>query len=490
MGLSTRRIPLYERLARRYALAIEAGALRAGDRLPSIRALRAQDGVSTATVIQALARLESLGLVEARPRLGTFVRPHRALPAPQPTRPEQGACAVTHSALIARVLTVIGDERLVPLGISSPSPSLLPAEQLARAASAVFRGTAGAALRYEPAAGCPQLRRTVARRALTWGFAARPEEVIITAGASEAIHLALSAVARPGDAVAIESPAHYTTFQALEALDLKAIEVPCRPDTGLDLDALGRILRRRRVAAVLAVPSYSNPLGSCMPESAKRRLVAMLAERGVPLVEDDVYGDVGFARRPPAAKAFDRQGEVLLCGSFSKTVAPGWRVGYVLAGRYHEDVLLRKFALNVTTSSGPQRAIARFLDSGAYDRHLRRLRTALSESATRMRHAVARSFPVGTRVSKPTGGYGLWVELPKSVDALALYSAAVEEGVSLVPGHLFGLRDAFRNFVRLSYGHRWSDELQVAVQKIGRIACRMAQADADTPPTATGGTGR
>jgi DNA-binding transcriptional MocR family regulator len=481
MGSGRRRTPLYEELARRYVQAIEAGTLQPGERLPSVRSLRTQGRVSTSTVMQALARLESLGLVEARPRLGVFVRPGRTLPAPEPTRPEATPCAVTHSALIAQVLALVGDERLVPLGVSGPSPSLLPIEELARSATAVFRHRAGAALRYETAAGFAPLRRAIAQRALTWGFAAKADDVLITAGASEAVFLALSAVTRPGDAVAIESPAHYTTFQALEALDLQGVEVPCHTESGLDLDALERILGSQRVAAVLAVPNFSNPLGSSMPEASKRRLVSMLGDRDIPLVEDDVYGDVGFATRPPAAKSFDERGQVLLCGSFSKTLAPGWRVGYILAGRYQERVLLRKFALNVATATGPQRAIARFLISGAYDRHLRRLRGALAAAASQMTRGISASFPVGTRVSRPTGGYTLWVELPKTVNAFALYLESMQAGISLVPGQLFGLRKDYSNFIRLSYGHTWSESLRTAVEAVGRIASRMAGAGSVVP---------
>jgi len=473
--------PLYERLAQRYVQAIEAGTLRPGDKLPSVRMLCAQEACSTATAMQALARLESLGFIEARPRLGTFVRSVRTPAVPEGTRPAARACAVTHSALIAQVLTAVGDERLVPLGVSGPRPSLLPTEDLARAATAVYRRGAGAAVRYESPSGFMPLRRAVARRALSWGFAARPEDVVVTNGASEAIYLALSAVARPGDAVAIETPAHYTIFQALEALELKAIEVPCHADTGMDLDALGRILQSQSVAAVLAVPNFSNPLGSCMPEAAKRRLLSMLGGHDIPLVEDDVYGDVGFSGRPPAVKAFDRTGQVLLCGSFSKTLAPGWRVGYILAGRYHERVLLRKFSLNVATATGPQRAIARLLDSTAYDRHLRRLRTALADSAARMTATISSCFPSGTRLSHPTGGYTLWVELPGEVDAFELYSEALNAGVSLVPGQLFGLHGGFPHCIRLSYGQAWSESLRSAVQTVGRIASRMARSAREAP---------
>jgi DNA-binding transcriptional MocR family regulator len=470
-----RGVPLYEDLAGRFARAIDAGALRPGDRLPSVRDLRAQERVSTATVMQALARLEWLGYVESRPRSGSFVRARRTCPPPAPTRPSAAARPVTVAGLVARVLAANRDERLTSLAIAGPSPALLPAAALARAASAVGRPGAGAGLAYELPPGCDALRRAVARRALTWGLAPSPDDVVITSGTSEAIHLALAAVARPGDAVAIESPAYYGTLPALEALGLRAIEIPCRADAGLDLDALEAILERQRVAAVVAVPNFSNPLGSLMPDAAKRRLVRMLAAREIPLVEDDIYGDLAFAgERPPAAKAFDREGLVLTCGSFSKTLAPGWRVGFVLPGRFREAVLVRKFALNVATATGPQHAIARFLDSGAYDRHLRRLRAALAASAARMRDAVAASFPAGTRASRPLGGYALWVELPPQVAALDLHASALDAGVAVLPGPLFGPRGGFEHFVRLSFGMPWDDRVRAAVETVGRIATRMA----------------
>jgi DNA-binding transcriptional MocR family regulator len=471
------RVTLYEELARRFARAIENGALRPGDRLPSVRALRGQEHVSTATVMQALARLEALGLVESRPRSGIFVRPRRTLPAPAPTRPECAPCPVTVASLVARVLADHRDPRLVPLGSATPPAELLPAAALSRALAAVTRAGHGAALDYEEHAGFDRLRRAIARRALAWGFAAAPDDVVVTAGATEAVALALRAVTSPGDAVAIESPAFYGTLQALEGLGLRAVEIPCRSDTGLDVGALEEVLGRQRVAAVVAVPNFSNPAGSLMPEAEKRRLVALLAARGIPLVEDDVYGDLALdGPRPPSAKAFDREGLVLSCGSFSKTLAPGWRVGWMLPGRFAERVLQLKFALSLATSSAPQRALARFLDTEAYDRHLRRLCGVLRCSAERLRDAVTASFPAGTRVSRPRGGYVLWVELPEGVDALALYSRALDAGVSLVPGTLCGARGGYERFVRMSFARPWDERLQQGVETVGRIAARMAEA--------------
>jgi DNA-binding transcriptional MocR family regulator len=472
-----RDVPLYEDLARRFARAIEAGALRAGDRLPSVRELRAQERLSTATVMQALARLEWLGLVESRPRSGYFVRPARTLPVPLPSRPSARPLPVTAATLISTVLAANRDERLVPLGIAAPPPALLPVAALSHAASAASRPGTGAGLEYQFPPGNPELRRAIARRALSWGYAASPDDVVVTSGASEAVHLALATVTKPGDAVVIESPAYYGTLQSLGALGLHAVEVPCCPEIGLDLDALERVLETHAIAAVLAVPNFSNPLGSCMAEEAKRRLVEMLAAREIPLVEDDVYGDLGFdGSRPPVAKAFDRHGLVLSCSSFSKTLAPGWRVGFVVPGRFKEQILLRKFALNVAAATTPQRAIARFLESGAYDRHLRRLRAALRTSMERMIAAVTAAFPQGTRVSRPAGGYVLWVELPQNVDALELHARALDAGVSLVPGNVFAAGAAgYDHFIRLSYAQPWSERIQAGVETVGRIATRLAE---------------
>ena len=287
----------------------------------------------------------------------------------------------------------------MPLGFASPSPSLLPVTALSRALAATTRPGHGAALGYESTEEHAGLRRAIARRALSWGFAADPEEVIVTGGALEGVYLALRAVTRPGDVVAIECPAYYGTLQTLESLGLRVVEIPCHPGAGLDVDALERILARQRLAAVVAVPNYSNPTGSLMPEEAKRRLVRILGEREVPLVEDDVFGDFSFTGdRAPCVRAFDCDGLVLTCGSFSKTLAPGWRIGYILPGRFREQVSLLKFSLNVATSAGPQRAVARFLESGSHDCHLR---TLAGRAAGLGRAAVA-----GVRAVVPTGTAG------------------------------------------------------------------------------------
>lgn len=468
--------PRYARIAARFTRAIEDGTYSPGDRLPSIRRLCLDEGVSVSTVTQALAELESRGLVAARPKAGYFVRPRVTLPAPEPLRTRGGATPVSVAELVAKVYRAAGDPALVGLGTAMPSPALLPARALARSMSAVARRSRLGGAEYEMPPGHLELRRIIAQRALADGCAFAADDVVITSGATEAIHLSLMAVCRPGDTVAVESPSYYGTLQTVEAMGLRALEVPCHPETGMDLDELDRRLARHRVAAVVAVPSFNNPLGSCMPEEAKARLVRTLSARRIPLIEDDIYGDLAFGpTRPRPAKAFDADGSVLLCGSFSKSLAPGYRVGYVAPGRFRERLELLKFATNVATPTLTQRAIAHYLRTGGYDRHLRALRSGLEEIVTRVRAAVGEAFPPGTRVTSPRGGCCLWLELPPAVDALELHARALDAGVSIAPGPIFSPTQAHRNYVRLGCGEPWSERLAGAVRLVGRLAGRMAE---------------
>jgi DNA-binding transcriptional MocR family regulator len=469
-------LPRYEEIARRYAVAIENGTLAPGDRFPSVRRLAAAENASVSTVLSAIAQLETLGLIEARPRSGHYVRVRARPPPPRPTVVPAHAAAsqVEVAELVERVYHAARDPSVVNLGHATPDPSLLPTRALGRAIAASARGAEGG-LRYEMPPGLLALRQEIARRALSWGCDLSADDLVITSGATEAIHLCLLAVAHTGDAVALESPAFYGTLQVMEAMGLKVVEVPCLPDTGMDLDELERRIDRHGVRAVFTVPTFSNPLGSCMPEAARQRLVSIVSRRGIPLIEDDVYGELAFgAVRPRTAKAFDRDGSVMLCGSFSKTLAPGYRIGFAAPGRWRERVELLKFSVNVATTTLVQRAVARFLRGGGYDRHLRGLREQLSRIMARTAAAVADAFPPGTRMSHPRGGCFLWVEMPEAVNALELHARALDAGVSIAPGPLFSPGQGHRNCIRLSCGAPWNERLDAAVRLVGRLASRMA----------------
>lgn len=475
-GCRPKRTPRYREIARRFARAIEDGILAAGERLPSMRQLREDEGISISTVSRALAELEYLGLVSARPKSGYYVRPRVRLPTPEPVRPRAvaGATEVSVTELVARVYRDAQDPRIVHLGYASPATSLLPISALTRAMIAVARRAPVASVAQEMPPGLPELRSAISRRALGWGCLLTTEDLVITSGATEAVYLSLLAVATRGDTVAIETPAHYGTLQAIESLGLKALEIPCDSETGMDLDELERRLDQHPVAAVVSVPNFSNPLGSCMPDPSKERLVRLLRPRGIPLVEDDVYGDLAFTgTRPKPAKAFDSDGNVLFCGSFSKTLAPGYRVGFAAPGRFRDRFELLKFAMNEATPSITQRTLAHFLRGGGYDRHLRWLRAHLEANVTRISAAVGEGFPDGTRISRPRGGCFVWVELPGGVDALELHARALDAGVSIAPGHIFSPSQAHRNCIRLNCGEPWSEQIEAAVHLVGRLAARL-----------------
>ena len=477
---------LYEAIAQRFARAILGGTLAPGEKLPSVRQLRRDEAVSAATVLAALSQLEGRGLIEARPRSGYFVKARAVLPVPRTSAPPAHAASELEgvSALVADVYRSASDPGLVHLGAARPAPELLPAQALGRAMSAASKNAAAGGVDYTYPPGLASLRRLIAQRAVAMGCLISEDDLVVTGGATEAVQLCLLAVANRGDTVVVESPAYYGVLVALEALGLKVLEVPCHPDSGLDLDALEGRLAAHRVAAVLAVPSFSNPLGSCMPDPAKERLVRMLSAKAIPLVEDDVYGDLAFGpARPKPAKAFDGDGTVMYCGSFSKTVAPGLRVGYVAPGRWRERVEVLKFATSSATSTLPQHALVHFLAEGSYDRHLRTLRARLEQNVARVAATVASSFPPGTRVSRPRGGCFLWVELPGNVDALRLHARAHDAGVAIAPGHIFSANQVHQNCIRLSCGEAWSERIEGAVRLVGRLASRLADAPLPLSPS-------
>ncbi|MGD0525357.1 MAG: PLP-dependent aminotransferase family protein [Polyangiaceae bacterium] len=464
---------LYEELAEDLTGLIAKGTLRAGDRLPSVRVLSDQRSVSISTVLQAYLLLESRGFVETRPQSGHYVRSMRLslVPEPRPPRVSSTATKVTVSDLIARVYGASRDPGMVLLGGGYMSPALLPTERLNRGLAAVARAAGGAGIAYDPPPGLPALRRQIARRAAECGVALRTDELVTTVGTMEALHLCLRAVARAGDTIVVESPAYYGVLQLIESLEMRALEVPSNAGTGIDLALLDAALRQQRVKACLVVTNFSNPSGALMPDDAKRELVKMLARRDIPLIEDDIYGDLHHdGARPRPARAFDRHGLVMLCGSFSKTLAPGYRVGYVAPGRYRDAVERLKFAQTVATPTLAQMAIADFLENGGYERHLRRLRRALSDQVARVSESIAEHFPAGTRISRPRGGFLLWVEMPPGKSALELHDRALARGVSVAPGPIFSAKQRFTSCVRVSCGYPWSDAIERGVRTLGQIA--------------------
>lgn len=481
METSSAPSPRYRILAERLAQSIAAAAFRAGDRLPSVRELAAAERVSVATAVAAYRDLEDRRLIQARPKSGFFVAARRpSFPEPEThrrTRPVPESVSV--SGLIMEILDAARDSSMVPLASASPSDiHVMPSRKVARALGARLQREPGLATHYRMGPGYAPLRRAIAQHAFGYGCLLEPDDIVVTNGCMEALTLALRALVKPGQAVALESPTYFSVLQILESLGIKALELPTNPRTGLSVDALEFITREPgAVAAVVVSANFSNPLGSLMPDAEKRRLARLMEERGIPVIEDDVYGDIHFGeQRPRPIKHWDRSGNVLLCASFSKTLAPGLRVGWIAPGRYRDAVTMLKFTTSVTTSELVQAAAAELIGAGGFERHLRKLRDLFRVQVERTTQAVEQYFPAGCRVTRPQGGFVLWIELPEAIDALALFWKSLEAGVSIAPGVMFSATATYRHHIRISCDNPFSDVTNDALARVGAIARDLARA--------------
>jgi DNA-binding transcriptional MocR family regulator len=465
-------LPLYHQLAEQIHELIRAGTLRAGDRVPSVRRLSDQQRVSVSTVLQAYQRLEDIGVIEARPQSGYYVRRQSAgVREPEPSRPPKRAITVEVNDLTDAVLAHASSPDVIAFGSACAAPELFQLERLRRVLSSLARRDRGALGRYGLPPGTEKLRRAVARRALDWGCRIDWRNLVTTTGCMEALNLALRAVTKPGELVALESPTYYGFLQILQSLGLRALEIPTHPRTGISLDALELALAAHPVKAVLMMANVSNPIGATMSDAAKKRLVELLAAAKVPLIEDHIYAELQFdSPAPRPAKAFDRAGNVMLCSSFSKTLSPGLKVGWIEPGRWRDRIRMLKFMSSGGQNELVELAVAEMLESGGYERSLRQLRRRFEAQVDAARGVIAESFPRGTRVTRPSGAYILWVELPRECDSVALFEQLLERGITIAPGPMFSASQRYRNCMRLSVGQVWAEKHERALREIGRLA--------------------
>ena len=464
---------LYEQLANKIAGLIEKQTFLPGEKVPSVRRLSTQENVSISTVLQAYVLLEDRGLIEARPQSGYYVRLQRRALPPEPamSQPSLSATRVNVSELVANIHDVIARPDFVPLGAATPSPEHLPIRKLNRILATIARESDGYEHSYGMAQGSEELRHQIARRSVDWGCSFSTSELVVTFGCTEAINLCLRAVAQPGDTIAVESPTYYGFLQIIESLRMKAVEIATSPRTGICIDALERAIEKHQIKACLVQSNFNNPLGTCMPDEKKKMLVDLLAKTQIPLIEDDIYGELYFGHeRPKVCKSYDKHGLVLLCSSYSKCLSPGYRVGWTAPGRFKDEVRRLKLMNSLSCVPPTQIAIAEMLRTGGYDHHMRRIRRAYAYQVQKISEAIGIYFPRGTRITRPQGGFVLWAEFPASLDSLELYKMALEAKISIAPGSLFSPKQNFRNFIRLNCAHPWSDKIDQALATLGRLA--------------------
>lgn len=468
----------YLQLAELIVSMIDNGTLAPGKRLPSVRVVSEEHQISVFTALQAYRLLEDRGILVARPQSGFYVAGKRrgGLALPSIPRARAKASTVSISGAVAGLLEHASNSTLVPLGCSVPDTALLQSKRLDLALARAARLHGARYNVYCSPQGELQLRQEIAKRAMRFGHTLSPDDVLITSGCTEALTLALTAVAKRGDTIAVESPTYFGLLHTLEMLGLKALELPTSPTLGIDINVLARLLDTNPVAACVLSSNFNNPLGSMMVEGDKQALLALLAQHAIPLIEDDVYGDIYFGReRPKPFIALDGGANTIYCSSFSKSLAPGYRVGWIIAGAYAQKVMERKLAFSLCSPVLPQIALAEFLASGAYETHLRRVRRAFEDNLIRMTRTIEASFPADTKVSRPAGGFVLWLELPKGFDSRALFDQALEQGICFAPGDVFSASRRFRNCMRLSAGSEWNDRIENGVRRLGELASALAR---------------
>ncbi|RFS20453.1 PLP-dependent aminotransferase family protein [Chitinophaga silvatica] len=463
----------YLQLAEKLQQMISDGAYSEGNKLPSVRTLHLEHNISISTALQVYAYLEKQGWIEAREKSGYYVRyshrrNQRALPPiskpilkPAQVQVNEQLARLNHYNVGIKSISLIG---------AAPNPKILPVARLKKALAATARELTDEYIPYGHIQGYEPLRKQIARLSLNWGRAIAPGDIIITNGMLEAATLCLRAVAKPGDTIAIESPTFFGLLLAIENLGMKALEIPTDPVTGIQLDKLEHAFKQKKVQACLLVPNYGNPLGCCIPDPQKEQLAKLLQQYQVPLIEDDVYGDLHFGiDRPKTVKSYDQEGWVLYCSSFSKSVAAGLRIGWIIGGRYHEKISQLKFMASGGTSTLPQLLLNKYLNQNRFDLHLKALRQALSMQTRQMSKAIQDYFPASTQLTQPQGGLAIWVVLPPKVDTWQLFDAARQEEIIFTPGPLFSSQHVYGNCLRLSNANPWTEEQDYAIKTLGRL---------------------
>jgi DNA-binding transcriptional MocR family regulator len=469
---------LYLQVAGGLEKMITEDVLKIGDKLPSVRLLSDEYGISMGTAFQAYYHLEGKGLIESRPKSGYYVRfNQRRFPdLPKIIQPDAFSHDVSVKEMIASIYSDIAvhNDKFINFAMAVPDVSLLPAAKINKSVTHAIRNSRDHCISYEHTQGNPELRKQISKLAFNWGGKIKPDEVIVTNGCLEAITLCLKAVTKPGDTVAVESPNYFGIFQAIESMGLKVVELSSCFVTGLDLDCLQEVIKKFPIKACVVIPNFNNPLGGCMPDENKRKLVEIITKHNIPLIEDDIYGELYFGKtRPRTCKYYDTKGMVMHCSSLTKSLAPGYRVGWIIPGKFFDQVKQLKRISNISSPTLTQATMAHFLQNGRYEYHLKNLRKALHTQCLRYMQAIIQYFPEDTKVSRPHGGFVLWVQLNKKINAFKLRTEAMKHHISIMPGKIFSASCNYSHCIRISFGKPWDDNADYGLMMLGKMIQKM-----------------
>jgi len=458
----------YEELAKDIRTQIANNTWRSGEKIPSVRMSCRNYNVSNSTVLQAYQLLESEGWIIAKPQSGYFVAPK--------------VDGVDYQPPVARENKAINDrlfdflksssaESIVPFGSAFPDPDLFPLPSLTRNLASAGRKMTGASVINNLPPGSESLRRQIAQRYLQQGISVNHQDIVITSGAMEALNLSLQTVTQSGDYVVIESPTFYGALQAVERLGLKPIEVDVCPVNGLDIKQFESVLKNNNVKACWLMATFQNPTGTSLSDEAKRRVVEIAEQHNTYTIEDDVYGDLYHeGNKPKPLKTFDKTDSVLLCGSYSKSLCPGYRVGWVVNARFNDAIQKLQLLSTLSSSAPVQLGVAHFLTHESYDNHLRKLRKSLLERKARFIEIIKQYFPHSIKIEEPAGGYFIWIRFNSGFDSQQLHQLAIAQGISVASGDLFSEQGRADNAIRLNFSYELTQEREHALVLLGKLA--------------------
>ncbi|MCP5056516.1 MAG: PLP-dependent aminotransferase family protein [bacterium] len=464
--------PVYLQIAGQIRDRVVAGALVPGDRLPPIRELARSLGVNRDTVCTAYETLAAEGVVDARVGRGTFVRGLRPRVGGATLPVQTRLAGVTQRLLdLESTRVAYGDTaNAIQLQALKPDPSLFPAEAFRRALNRTFATQGPELLDYGDPQGDPGLREAVAERLRAAGSQVQGDQIVLCQGASQAISLGLRLFAEAGDTVAVEEPTYQNALAAAIGLGIHVVPVPMRKD-GADLDALDRVLSRSDVKLFYTIPTFHNPMGTTTDLAHRQELLEIAGRHGKPVLEDAYEMDLRFTGRPvPSLMALDEEGLVVQLLSFSKSLFPGLRCGAVVGcGRHVDGLLALRHAADLGGALPLEAALADFLRSGAYDRHLATLRRKLRERRDTLMESLEAEMPEGTEWQRPEGGYQVWVELPEPLDTRELFADALRAGVLIAPGFQFLHDGRASRGMRLSIGLSNPEEIRRGIALLGAL---------------------
>lgn len=464
--------PIYISFANKIAKMIEDRIYKSGDKLPSIRSLHKKKELSIGTILQSFNYLIDKGLVVSKEKSGYFVNDNLgknlALPKALPVSLVQSSVKV--DGLIQKLPADNKNKNFVSFANAFPDNRLLPFNSIKRAIQQTSRDITGSYLTLEDRKGNKKLRTEIAKRSLIWKATTHFEEIIITNGTTEAIMCSLKAITQPGDTVLVQNPCFHGVLQILECLELKIATVPSHPEEGISIEDVKEICGKVSVKACVFVSNFNNPDGASINTETKKELAAFASTFQIPIIEDDIYGELFLTgKRPDTIKTYDKDGWVLYCSSFTKTLMPGFRIGWCAAGRFIEQVARIKSMQNHSCSTFDQLVILQLLNSGIFERHLQKFRLELHKNLNQTIDFIEHYFPDGTKITRPKGGVMIWIELPEYINATDFLDTAFEQDISYAPGEIFSSKGDYQNYIRISYCSLWEQKTEKALMKLGKL---------------------